>query len=241
MKSKRDDHSRIVLETFNDRASVWDAHYRPGAGMAPRRERFVHALSSCTAPGSRVLDYGCGTGQIARAMADQNYRVTACDISSEMLARARKNPDGHDITWKGIDPDNPSTLPFPSDVFDAVVSSSVFEYLAEPGEMLSECCRVLRVGGWLLLTVPDMRHAIRLKEDRKVRLARFTPIWILMRRTPWRHRYNYYRLSINRWSVEQWCASLGHEGFCCEPVSVCSEPLMLLAARKLELPSRARE
>ncbi len=46
-------------------------------------------------------------------------------------------------------------LPFPEKCFDVVLSTQVLEHLAEPGQMLSEAFRVLKVGGYLVITVPQ--------------------------------------------------------------------------------------
>jgi len=53
------------------------------------------------------------------------------------------------------------TLPFRDGAFDGVVSSSVLEYVPDPAAVLLECARVLRPGGTLLCTVPDVAHPVR--------------------------------------------------------------------------------
>ena len=53
------------------------------------------------------------------------------------------------------------TLPFASASFDAVVAASVLEYVGSPAAVLGECARVLRPGGVMLCTVPDLTHPVR--------------------------------------------------------------------------------
>jgi SAM-dependent methyltransferase len=52
-------------------------------------------------------------------------------------------------------------LPFAEGSLDAVVSASVLEYVPDPGAVLAECARVLRPGGVLVCTVPDVTHPVR--------------------------------------------------------------------------------
>ena len=107
-----------------------------------------------------MLDLGCGTGELARHLAAAGLRVTGCDISAEMLARLpRPIPTGA-VEWVPLDP-GWQTLPFESASFDAVVAASVLEYVDEPAAVLRECARVLRPGGVVLCTVPDLTHPVR--------------------------------------------------------------------------------
>ena len=48
-----------------------------------------------------------------------------------------------------------------SATFDAVVAASVLEYVDSPAAVLGECARVLRPGGVMLCTVPDLAHPVR--------------------------------------------------------------------------------
>ena len=87
-------------------------------------------------------------------------RVTGCDISAEMLARAAAGDPGGAVEWVELDP-RWQRLPFESATFDAVVAASVLEYVDEPAAVLRECARVLRPGGIVLCTVPDLTHPVR--------------------------------------------------------------------------------
>ena len=52
-------------------------------------------------------------------------------------------------------------LPFESASFDAIIASSLLEYVDDPEAVLRECGRLLRPGGVVLCTVPDVRHPVR--------------------------------------------------------------------------------
>lgn len=77
-----------------------------------------------------------------------------------MLAEAMKAQPGGAVQWVRLDPDW-QVLPFPAAAFDAVVASSVLEYVRSPTDVLAECTRVLHPGGVMLATVPDPGHPVR--------------------------------------------------------------------------------
>ena len=62
-----------------------------------------------------------------------------------MLARAAASDPTASVEFVRLAPDW-RTLPFTTATFDAVVASSVLEYVHSPGEVLRECARVLRPG-----------------------------------------------------------------------------------------------
>ena len=161
---------------FDAKAATWPQKYAPDGRLAGRLTRFAAAVGHHVTAGGHVLDLGCGTGELARHMGAAWLRVTGCDISAEMLARAAAgDPDGA-VEWVELDA-GWRRLPFESATFDAVVAASVLEYVDEPAAVLRECARVLRPGGVVLCTVPDLNHPVRWLEwlaggAARVRLAR---------------------------------------------------------------------
>jgi SAM-dependent methyltransferase len=77
-----------------------------------------------------------------------------------MLHRAAAADPSGTVDWVQLDP-GWQVLPFAPETFDAVVASSVLEYVDDADVVLRECRRVLRPGGILLCTVPDPRHPVR--------------------------------------------------------------------------------
>ena len=52
---------------------------------------YIHSLlEEQHCPGKRLLDLGCGTGSITMLLAQKGYRITAVDLSADMLAQARR-------------------------------------------------------------------------------------------------------------------------------------------------------
>ena len=97
--------------------------------------RLIGALE--LSPGDRVLDNGCAEMQY-RDLIAPGVEVVGADLPGNPVADVEIRPDG--------------TLPLEDASFDAVLSTQVLEHVADPALYLSECARVLRPGGRLLLS-----------------------------------------------------------------------------------------
>jgi SAM-dependent methyltransferase len=233
----RADHTGDVQRLFDAKAPRWSRKYDDGT-LSPRIELFTNVLSSGTADGSRVVDLGCGAGDLARALAGRGYHVTGCDISPRMLAMARALSPGGEIDWIDL-PTHWSVLPFPAGSVDAVVASSVFEYVPNLSDVLSECRRILRGGGRLMCTVPNVKHRIRRLESV---LRRFVPIVAAHPRAApsrrLRQYFDYLRVSVNRMPIPQWREEAVRAGFQLVSARDGAASLVLLEFVAAELPDR---
>jgi SAM-dependent methyltransferase len=226
-----DGHAVEVLRLFDAKAVTWPAKYAQHGPLAGRLDSLSAAVSSYAQAGDRVLDLGCGTGELVRSLADAGRWVVGCDISRQMLLRAARGPGGR-AGWVRLEP-RWRSLPLASAVFDVVVAASVLEYVAEPAAVLSECARVVRPGGVVLCTVPDLRHCIRWAEWLAQRLA---TVMVVPRRSPWQGYHAYLRASAQRHRVRWWLAASGLAGLhpLPPPADGARSALRLLAFRRAD-------
>jgi SAM-dependent methyltransferase len=195
-----------VQQLFNAKAAGWPSKYAPDGRLASRLTRLAGAVTYHVSAGSRVLDLGCGTGELASAIAAGGVSTTGCDISPEMLDRAVAADPAGAVDWVQLDP-GWEMLPFSSGAFDAVVASSVLEYVDDPAMVLRECARVISPGGVMLCTVPNQRHPVRWLEW-LIRPAASRPLSSgPARQWPRLDRYlMYLRVSRQRHSAAGWRA-----------------------------------
>jgi ubiquinone/menaquinone biosynthesis C-methylase UbiE len=126
--------------------------------------------------GHRVLDVGCGTGNLLRATGKRHRHVelTGIDPDLKMLARAERKMRRLGLKAR-LDRGYAQELPFPDASFDRVFSSLMLHHLDTPSkdEMLAEVRRVLRPDGVLVLadaTLHDHDHRGRRKAGPKAKV-----------------------------------------------------------------------
>ncbi len=116
------------------------------AGQDVRWRRHVIALADLKA-GSRLLDIGAGTGDLAReAMLQQpEVRITAADFTLEMMRVGKRNGS---LPFSAADA---LRLPFKDGAFDAVVSGFLMRNVTDLHKGLQEQYRVLKRGGRIVI------------------------------------------------------------------------------------------
>jgi SAM-dependent methyltransferase len=107
---------------------------------------FVHQLAGdvlrwlLPRKGERILDLGCGDGQLTARIAAKGVAVSGVDASPEMVAAARSRGVGSTVAQA-------EHLPFGDGEFDAVFSNAVLHWVRGQDEMMAEVHRVLRKRG----------------------------------------------------------------------------------------------
>jgi SAM-dependent methyltransferase len=133
----------------------YNAYWGPG-GTNPgctRPTAVLETLDAHTGGEDRLLDFGCGDGRnIGAWLAERVGSYVGVDISAVAVEGAAE---------LGLDArriDSEREIPLPDGSFDVVACLEVFEHLVEPHRAASEIFRVLRPGGTLIATVPNVAY-----------------------------------------------------------------------------------
>lgn len=115
-------------------------------------ERGRQAVAEATGRiGGQVLEVGVGTG-ISLPLYPRNCRVTAVDLSPEMLAQARRKVEKFGLDHvERLEVMDAEHLDFPDGTFDVVAAVCVVNTVPHPEAALEEFARVLRPGGEIIL------------------------------------------------------------------------------------------
>lgn len=147
-------------------ANLWTAHWRnhlPKADFAGaergRLGRFEWLFSHYLPREGRILEAGCGTGQLVLAMRRRGWDVEGVDFSADTIHTVRaRYPD------IPIRPGDVTRLDVPDATYRGYVSIGVMEHdQAGPAAFLREAHRVLTDDGVALISVPTMHPLRRLK------------------------------------------------------------------------------
>jgi SAM-dependent methyltransferase len=122
-------------------------------GSSTRQPRTIVALDMLRdLDVRRALDLGCGNGEVSEALGRLLRATVICsDISSVAVEQCRaRGLEAHQVEL-GVAP-----LPFEDAGFDLVFMTEVLEHLFYPDRALAEINRILRPGGYLLLSTPNL-------------------------------------------------------------------------------------
>ena len=132
-----------------ERDDLWETHadwWIEGftAGADPEYEEQILPLAAAELAGAaRVLDVGCGDGQVSRLAASLGATtVVGVDPTWNQVRVAAERGGGATFAKAGA-----AALPFADGAFDAVVACLVFEHIRDVDDAIAEVARVLAVGG----------------------------------------------------------------------------------------------
>lgn len=133
-------------EFFESAAGQWDKLREELFGGASH----LQALAALVDDRWVVGDLGCGTGQVAAALAPFVARVIAVDRSGEMLQAARRRV--RDTGTVEVRRGDLEALPIADGELDAATLLLVLHHIPDPAAALREAARVLRPGGRLVIS-----------------------------------------------------------------------------------------
>ena len=120
---------------------------RTGVVIDPRTDLFF-------ATGDLLLDLGCGDGRWLDEVAPRYRNAVGIDIAVERFSRRSSPPH----SWRFVQADLNETIPVATATVDAVHANQVMEHIANPLRFAAEIYRVLRPGGLVVATTPNVRY-----------------------------------------------------------------------------------
>src|SRR5213592_4386753 len=110
-------------------------------------------LLALTGSPERVLDVGCSSGYLARRLVERGATVVGIDTDEQAAAEARAVCE--QVLVGDVET---MELPFPDESFDVVLCGDLIEHLRNPERFLSRVRPLLRPGGRLVLTTPNVAN-----------------------------------------------------------------------------------
>jgi len=154
---------RAAVRQVYDRIAPHYADLYEGAGPLPHfyqtRLKLVAALLQRQRPGM-ILDVGSGPGVIGDHLRPLGFRYVGADASVGMARECRRR--GGTDTGRFSAAASGEALPFTDAAFDAVTILGALEYMEAPESALTECRRVLRPGGTLVVSLLNKSSLYRL-------------------------------------------------------------------------------
>ena len=142
-QAAHDETPAQIVERYDGWAEHYEHDVRSWGYTLPED---IAELVAAASPVGSVLDAGCGTGLIGRALADRGIpsdRLIGVDVSATSLALA----EAGGCYREAVQVDLTAGLPFDDDAFGAVVCGGVLTYVAEPESVLLDFVRVTCPGG----------------------------------------------------------------------------------------------
>src|SRR5438477_3777972 len=109
--------------------------------------KFTDALRPAK-PGARVLDAGCGVGQVVARLTAAGFEAHGVDVSGPNIAKAQQLSERCRI-YDG------RRLPYPDDFFASVGALNVLEHVEGPEDFIGELVRVTAPGGHIVVSSPN--------------------------------------------------------------------------------------
>jgi len=136
-----------------DLKRTYDAYWRDGRGAAGTGSggEISETVLSVLRPGGALLDAGCGAGAFLKLAAPLFGRACGTDISGPAVSAVRA------LGLEALEGDLAGALPLPGNSFDACTCLEVIEHVPDPLRALQELHRLLKPGGQLVLSTPNIR------------------------------------------------------------------------------------
>ncbi|MFZ5759339.1 MAG: class I SAM-dependent methyltransferase [Thermodesulfobacteriota bacterium] len=196
------DEKRKVLVYCRQCSSpqMWDQHWQGVSGAADitRANRLVNTMTARYLPtGAKVLEGGCGTGRNVYSLQQAGFAAYGLDYAAQTVARAAALFPELQIVLGDV-----RRLPFADKSFDGYWSIGVIEHFFDGyDEVAAEMERVIKPGGLLFLSFPQM-FSLRQLKARRGSYPAFPPQFCP-------DQDNFYQFALEPGQVADAFASLG--------------------------------
>ena len=138
-----------IRRSFSRAARGYDLHSGVQSSVAARLAGLITSLHTPAPSPARILDAGCGTGELAALQGDAfpGSLVCGADISGEMASIISEKKTGVRPLVADL-----SALPFGDNAFELVASNMTLQWIPDLDSALAETRRVLAPGGTIAVT-----------------------------------------------------------------------------------------
>ncbi|MBU3153693.1 methyltransferase domain-containing protein [Clostridium estertheticum] len=154
MKSNKDVFKENSKINFNKQAESYDESH-DGKFVAPMYNEIISRIMLIKP--EKLLDVGCGTGNVLMKLVGNNIELYGLDLSEKMIEVAQKNLDNRAELRVG----DSECMPWGNNTFDVIVCNASFHHYPNPEKTLLEMKRILKFNGTLIIGDPTSPVVIR--------------------------------------------------------------------------------
>jgi len=103
--------------------------------------------------GMEVLDFGCGQGAFSQRLIDAGAIVDGCDLDAGQIKAGVRNRYALDLNKESVTDSIPGK-------YDMIVAMEIIEHLQNPWKYLSDCIALLKDGGLIVLSTPNISNFV---------------------------------------------------------------------------------
>ena len=159
MEHKEKTYDNTVFEWMKD---IEERH----CWFLTRRKFIFDKIKRFSSSSARILEIGCGCGNVSSFLAKKGYKVVGCDYSYDAIKKA----------WPGFErvQADASKVPFRDNSFDIVGLFDILEHFSDDIMLLKEALKVLKKSGIIVVTVPARQELWSSFDEMSLHKRRYT-------------------------------------------------------------------